>query len=73
MKNLIITKTVIETDSKATGGNIRLLRKQLGLSQDALAKRVGITPAHMCNLEAGNRAFSPKLLQKIAAAMKKTS
>jgi UDPglucose 6-dehydrogenase len=44
------------------GKNIAQLRRALGISQDALAERLGITTRHMQKLEAGSHAPSLPLL-----------
>lgn len=48
------------------GGELRLRRRRLGLSQARLAGDVGCTPAHMCNLESEKVGASPGLLLKLA-------
>jgi transcriptional regulator with XRE-family HTH domain len=50
------------TASVRLGKNIARLRRALGISQDALAERLGITTRHMQKLEAGEHAPSLPLL-----------
>jgi len=48
---------------------LRLRRYELGLTQDTIAKRAGISPGHLSELECGKRnALAPTLL-RVAAAL----
>ena len=51
------------------GQRIRKYRKALGLSQDALAERVGISTTHMSHIETGNTKLSLQVFADIAAAL----
>jgi len=44
------------------------LRKQLGLSQKQLAKKVGTTQSNIARIESGQQNFTIELLQRIAKA-----
>lgn len=48
------------------GQRIRRYRKACGLSQEALAGRVGISVTHMSHIETGNTKLSLPVLTKIA-------
>ena len=48
------------------GQRIRHYRKACGLSQEALAGRVGISVTHMSHIETGNTKLSLPVLAKIA-------
>lgn len=48
------------------GQRIRRYRKASGLSQEALAGRVGISVTHMSHIETGNTKLSLPVLVKIA-------
>lgn len=48
------------------GQRIRRYRKACGLSQEALAGRVGISVTHMSHIETGNTKLSLPVLVKIA-------
>ena len=48
------------------GQRIRRYRKACGLSQEALAERVGISGTHMSHIETGNTKLSLPVLAKIA-------
>ena len=51
------------------GQRIRKYRKALGLSQDALAERIGISTTHMSHIETGNTKLSLQVFADIAAAL----
>ncbi len=55
-------------DSVELGRRLKLRRKALGLSQQMLADRIGITKGAICNLELG-RAKSSVYLGRIAQAL----
>lgn len=48
------------------GQRIRRYRKACGLSQEALAQKVGISVTHMSHIETGNTKLSLPVLAKIA-------
>lgn len=48
------------------GQRIRRYRKACGLSQEALAGRVGISVTHMSHIETGNTKLSLPVLARIA-------
>lgn len=48
------------------GQRIRRYRKACGMSQEALAGRVGISVTHMSHIETGNTKLSLPVLAKIA-------
>ncbi len=52
------------------GQKIQRLRKELKLTQEALAEIVGIDPKNISKIENGNNYPSPETLTAIAAALK---
>lgn len=59
-------------DMVALGAKIRRLRKDLGLNQEALAERVGVSPVYICMIENGKRTMSLALLDRIANELETT-
>ena len=51
------------------GQRIRRYRKACGLSQEALAERVGISVTHMSHIETGNTKLSLPVLVRVAAEL----
>lgn len=51
------------------GQRIRKYRKALGLSQETLAERVGISVPHMSHIETGNTKLSLPVLVALAEAL----
>ncbi len=47
------------------------LRKQKGISQAELAKKIGTKQSNIARMEAGQQNFSTETLQKIASAFKR--
>lgn len=47
------------------------LRKQQGMSQSELAKKIGTSQSNIARLEAGNQNFTTLTLQKIAKVFKR--
>ena len=61
--------------SMKLGANIRRLRLERGMTQRALAKKVGVTSVYLAYLEGGpksrsSRSPSLRLLQRLAKALK---
>ena len=54
---------------KRFGERIRLLRRRLGLSQEALAAKAGIHRTYMGGVERGERNISLKNIIRLAAAL----
>lgn len=54
---------------KIFGGNVKKYRKKLGLSQEQLSERLGITPNHLSVIETGAKFVTYKLLEKIVAEL----
>ena len=48
---------------------VRLRREQLGLSQEELAEKIGISVAHMSHIETGNTKLSLPVFVDIAEAL----
>lgn len=62
-----------EAPSEWTPGRIKQLRRQLGMSQDELARRMGVRQATISDWETGKQTASPmarRLLDRIAGAAK---
>lgn len=51
------------------GSNIRLLRRQMGISLEALAEASGVNSANLSRLETGKGGYSPEGIQRIARAL----
>jgi len=51
------------------GDKLRMLREELGISITSFAKKVGITPASVSNLETSTQTPSPSLLKRLADAV----
>lgn len=51
------------------GKNIAYYRKQLGLTQELLAEKMGISRAHLARVEAGLGAASLPMLSAISVAL----
>lgn len=56
-------------DYYAIGQRIRKIRKALGLSQEALAEKVGISVTHMSHIETGNTKLSLPVLVDLAEVL----
>jgi transcriptional regulator with XRE-family HTH domain len=55
---------------KRIGENIRLNRKQAGLSQEDLAEKADLHPVYVSQIECGKKAVSVEALWKISRALK---
>lgn len=49
--------------------NIKILRKQLGWSQEMLAERTGVSAPYITQIEVGKRTPSLDIVQKLATAL----
>lgn len=49
--------------------NLRSIREEAGLSQSELARRTGMTPSYICDLERGRRKPNLGTLAPLAAAL----
>ena len=61
-----------EIASKNVGAEIRDTRRQLGLSQVEVARRLGVTSGYVASLEAGRYNLTLGQLMNIAAALRVT-
>ncbi len=52
------------------GNQLKKIRKERGLTQEALAEKVGIHPTYIGKLESGKNNVSVKMLFKISRALK---
>jgi transcriptional regulator with XRE-family HTH domain len=48
---------------------LRTIRTDRDVKLNELAALVGCQPSHLCNVEAGRREASPKLIRALAAAL----
>ena len=51
------------------GSNVRMIRERLGITQEDLALKSGLTQGYINFLENGKRGYSEKSLEKIANAL----
>jgi XRE family transcriptional regulator, regulator of sulfur utilization len=51
---------------EVNGDALRAIRKLLGIEQEDLARRCGITQSALSRIEGGNRNPSPKVLRALA-------
>ena len=65
-------KFLYEEKANTVGGNIRHLRKEMGLTQKELACRVGLTQAQISDYERGRRIPSLHSLDKLLMFFKAT-
>lgn len=59
----------MEIDYKAIGQRIKIARIKKGITQEAVADIIDITPAHMSNVEAGKTKVNLPTLIQIANAL----
>ena len=60
-------KTVTVTDNAATGRNARKVRERNGESLRSCARKIGVTPSYLSDLETGHRSWNgPKAKAYIA-------
>ena len=59
----------MEIDYKAIGQRIKIARIKKGITQEAVADIIDITPAHMSNVETGKTKVSLPTLIEIANAL----
>ena len=57
---------MLELDDKAIGKRIKIARIRVGLTQENVADRIGITPQHVSNIETGNSSVSLTTLVAMA-------
>lgn len=60
-------------DYYAIGQRIRKYRRSLGLSQEELAEKVGISMTHMSHIETGNTKLSLPVFTEIALTLNVTT
>jgi transcriptional regulator with XRE-family HTH domain len=51
------------------GNNIRVVRKEHGLSQEAFAHRLGIHPTYLGGLERGERNVTLRTIERLATQL----
>lgn len=54
---------------ESLGKRIKKLRRRVGLTQEMLAEKVGVSTTHIGLIETGRRRVSLKTLQRIASAI----
>lgn len=59
-----------ELDHKAMGLRIRKQRTFLNMSRDELARKIGITPTFLADIELGTKGFSLKSLHRFCEVLK---
>lgn len=59
-----------EPNYKTIGINIKIKRIRQGISQAKLAKLLGVSAAHLCNIENGKVKISLKMLHKLTGFFK---
>lgn len=59
-----------EPDYKTIGINIKIKRIRQGISQAKLAKLLGVSAAHLCNIENGKVKISLNMLYKLTGFFK---
>ena len=59
-----------EPNYKTIGINIKIKRIRQGISQAKLAKLLGVSAAHLCNIEKGKVKISLKMLYKLTGFFK---
>ena len=57
------------TMKNIVGNNLRIVRERLGITQEELALRSGLTQGYINFLENGKRGYSERSLEKIANAL----
>ena len=55
--------------TRQIGARIAIYREKAGLSQTAVAKKAGLSPSHLCNMEKGDRSIDVEKLGAIARAL----
>ena len=63
----------MSTINKKLGANIRRIRLEKGLMQKEFAKKVGLDPAYLSNIEHGKMNVTVLTLEKISKALGVTS
>ena len=59
----------MELDYKAIGKRVKLARKRMGMTQEALAESAGISTTHMSNIETGYTKVSLQTTVSLANAL----
>ena len=57
--------TNIHSIRKAVAKNIRRFREEAGLTQDALAEKLGFSTSHIANIEGGKTGISDEILASL--------
>jgi transcriptional regulator with XRE-family HTH domain len=59
----------IEACHIAVGARVRLIRETLGMQQEELAKRVGVTRSSIANIEIGRQRMLLNTIEELARAL----
>jgi len=62
----------IEACYRALGARIQIIREAIGMTQEALAKKVGYTRTSLVNIEAGRQRLPMHQVEEIARALSST-
>ncbi len=57
--------TNIQSIRKALGKNVRRFREEAGLTQEALAEKLGFSTSHIANIEGGKTGISDEILANL--------
>lgn len=70
-KTLLIMEQVSAINHRATGEQMRTLRLRAGITQEQMAKALGLGAPYLCDLEHGRRNWSEELAAKAALVIRK--
>ena len=68
--DILATRLVQVTDDVQTGKNARAAREQARLSLREVARRLGVSPAYVCDLEKGRRPWNMQRAVRYATAVR---
>jgi len=60
---------LIEACHQSVGSRVRLIREMLGISQDELAKKIGLNRTSITNIEIGRQRLSLDGVEDLAKAL----
>jgi transcriptional regulator with XRE-family HTH domain len=56
----------------ALAGLLESIREGEGISQTSFAKKLGVSPSHLCDIEKGRKVVSPERAAKFAKILKRS-
>lgn len=59
----------VEACHQAVGARVRMIRETLGLQQEELAKRTGLTRGSIANIETGRQRLLLQTVEKLARGL----